>query len=58
MRIDDNVLDRLIVTRTDDLLTVRLEDGSYNNLTLVADITLPDLTYLDIRGASSVQGIN
>lgn len=58
MRIDDNVLDRLIVTRTDDLLTVRLEDGSYNNLTLVADITLPDLTYLDISGASSVQGIN
>ena len=46
MRIDDNVL------------TVRLEDGSYNNLTLVADITLPDLTYLDISGASSVQGIN
>jgi hypothetical protein len=58
VRIDDNVLDRLIVTRTDDLLTVRLEDGSYNNLTLVADITLPDLTYLDISGASSVQGIN
>lgn len=58
MRVDDNVLDRLIVTRTDDLLTVRLEDGSYNNLTLVADITLPDLTYLDISGASSVQGIN
>ena len=58
MRVDDNVLDRLIVTRTDDLLTVRLEDGSYNNLTLVADITLPDLTYLEISGASSVQGIN
>jgi len=54
LRLDDNLVGYLDVEKNGDVLTIDLVDTfSYRDVTLEADITLPDLEALSISGASS-----
>jgi hypothetical protein len=60
IRVDDNILDLLDVSKENDTLKLRLERGVSlrGDVTLEAEITMPDLEGLDLSGASvaSVSG--
>jgi len=59
IRVDDNIVDLLDVSKGGDTLRLRLERGvSLRNATLEADITMPELEGLELSGASvaSVSG--
>ena len=60
IRVDDNILDLLDVSKEGDTLKLRLERGVSlrGDVTLEAEITMPDLEGLDLSGASvaSVSG--
>lgn len=62
IRVDENVVDHLRVTRDGDTLRLSLESGhSYDDdVTLQADITMPELSRLSLSGASraSASGFN
>jgi hypothetical protein len=50
---DDNVVDKLNVVVSDGTLKLGLlEPGFYSNLTLIADVTMPDLSRVSLSGAS------
>lgn len=52
---DDNLIDR-VVTRVsnDGLLTIELEEGNYENLTLRVNIVIPELISVENLGAGSI----
>lgn len=54
VRVDNDLLDRLDVSKDGDTLRLRLEpgDGVEGNVTLEASITMPDLDGLDLSGAT------
>jgi hypothetical protein len=57
IRIDDNLVERLQVTKQGNTLQIGLKPGlSYNmrDVTLEADVTMPELTGLDLSGGSHV----
>ena len=61
IRVDDNVIDHLRVSRSGDTLRVALDDDHfYRDVTLEADITLPSINRLSLSGASraSVTGFH
>jgi hypothetical protein len=51
--VDDNVVDRLEVSKSGDTLSIGLDPGSYNNMNLVARITMPDLNGIEFSGGSN-----
>jgi hypothetical protein len=55
IRFDDSILDVLDLSKEDDTLRLRLEPGVSlrEDVTLEADITMPDLEGLNLSGASS-----
>ncbi len=58
---DDNLIDRVITRVSNDgLLTIELEDGSYENLTLRVNIVIPALVSVENLGAGSIniEGFN
>lgn len=53
IRIDDNMVDYLSVTQSRDNLVIGMKSGyNYKNVTLEADITMPDINRLELSGAS------
>ena len=52
---DDNVVDRLIVEVRDRRLVLGLQSGNFDNLTLEARVSAPDLVRIDASGASRVE---
>lgn len=56
VRIDDNLVDKLVVEQNGNRLNIGLEPNSLvNQATMEVDITLPDLTWLEASGASQAQ---
>lgn len=56
VRVDDNLVDRLVVEQDGNRVRIGMADGTMvTRGTLEADITLPDLTQLIASGASRVQ---
>lgn len=54
VRVDDNISDYLNIVKEDDILRIYLDSGhNYNEVTLEAKITLPDLETLFLSGASN-----
>lgn len=52
---DDNLIDRVITrVSSDGLLTVELEEGNYENLTLRVNIVIPELISVENLGAGSI----
>jgi Putative auto-transporter adhesin, head GIN domain len=56
VQVDDNLVSHLDVGVTGTTLHIRLQNGSYNNFTLAAQITLPELTKVTMNGASTLNG--
>jgi hypothetical protein len=55
IRVDDNMIDKVQVTKTGSTLRIGLEPGQIYNLkdvTLEADVTMPELTGIDLSGGS------
>ncbi len=54
VRVDDNLLDRVDVSKSDETLSIRLDPGLSltGDVTLEATITMPDLEGLELSGAS------
>ena len=50
--VDDNVVDRLRVTKEGDTLTIALDPGIYTSMTLRAVVTMPDIEGLELSGGS------
>jgi hypothetical protein len=50
--VDDNVEDKLRVSKSGDTLKISLEPGSYANLNLNAKITMPSLNSLELSGGA------
>jgi hypothetical protein len=50
--VDDNVVDKLVLKKEGDKLIIGLEPGSYSNMNLMAQITMPSLTDLEFSGGS------
>lgn len=56
VRIDDNLLEFLVLERNGDVLSIGLEDGTrFTDYDLEADITLPALQELRLSGASTAE---
>ncbi|MBP6786206.1 MAG: DUF2807 domain-containing protein [Candidatus Promineofilum sp.] len=56
VRVDDNLVDKLVVTQEENRVTIGLAEGTIvRQATLEADVTLPRLTQLNAHGASRVQ---
>ena len=51
--VDDNVVDRLKVSKSGDTLSIGLDPGSYNNMNLVARINMPALNGIELSGGSN-----
>lgn len=52
---DDNLIDRVITrVSTDGQLTIELEEGSYENLTLQVNIVIPELISVENLGAGAI----
>lgn len=52
---DDNLIDRVITrVSSDGLLTIELEEGSYENLTLQVNIVIPELISVENLGAGAI----
>jgi hypothetical protein len=56
VKVDDNLASRLAVSVTGDTLTIKLQDGSYNHVTLRAQVTMPKLDGVTLNGGSSLRG--
>lgn len=55
IRIDDNLVERLNVVKEGSTLKIGLDQiRSYENVTLQADVTMPELVGLDLSGGSRV----
>ena len=50
--VDDNVVDRLRVTKEGDTLSITLDPGIYTSMTLRAVVTMPDIEGLELSGGS------
>jgi hypothetical protein len=50
--VDDNVVDKLRVTKTGDTLSIALDPGIYTRMTLRAFVTMPDIEGLELSGGS------
>lgn len=55
LRVDDNLVDRLEVRQSGRRVFLGLENGSYRDVTLLADITLPDIQSIELSGASRAE---
>ncbi|MHB1414348.1 MAG: head GIN domain-containing protein [Chloroflexota bacterium] len=57
---DDNIVDHLDVRKDGQTLVLALQSGSYSNITLQANVTMPDLQGLRLSGATNgtVEGFN
>jgi hypothetical protein len=53
IRIDDNITDRLVAEKENDLLKIGLARGNYRRITCEALITLPDIRQLIVVDAAS-----
>lgn len=53
---DDNLVPRLDVSVVGDTLQIGLQEGSYNNGTLRARVTMPELTGVTLNGGSALRG--
>jgi len=49
---DDNMFDYIEISQTGDTLTIGLKWGSYQDVTLRAEITMPDLNELEFSGGT------
>ena len=49
---DDNVVDKLKVSKVGDTLSIALEPGIYTRTTLRAVVTMPDIEGLKLSGGS------
>jgi hypothetical protein len=56
VQVDDNLEPRLDVAVSGDTLHIRLENGSYSNITLRAEVTMPRLNGVTLNGASALSG--
>jgi Putative auto-transporter adhesin, head GIN domain len=56
VEVDDNVVSLLDVAVTGDTLHIGLQNGSYNDVTLRAQVTMPKLTGVTLDGASRLTG--
>ncbi|MHB1132215.1 MAG: head GIN domain-containing protein [Chloroflexota bacterium] len=54
---DDNILDYLRVEKQGDTLRLGLRNGNYNNITLRAEVSLPQLRAVNLSGGSNA-GLN
>ncbi len=52
IKADDNVFDYIEVSQTEDALTIGLKWGSYQDVTLRAEITMPDVYELEFSGGT------
>ena len=52
--VDDNVVDKLRVTKIGDTLSIALDPGTYTRMTLRAVVTMPDIEGLELSGGSHV----
>jgi hypothetical protein len=50
--VDDNVVDKLRVTKTGDTLSLALDPGIYTFMSLRAVVTMPDIEGLELSGGS------
>jgi hypothetical protein len=55
IKADDNIIDRVEVSKSGERLDIKLRSGIYNSITLEAEITLPDLHELTL--SEGTQGI-
>lgn len=55
LRLDDNLVEHVLVERTGSTLRIGLRDGSYRNITVEATVVMPDITRLDVSGATRVE---
>jgi hypothetical protein len=53
---DDNVMERVTVSKSGKTLFIGLKPGSYEDLTLRANITMPELEEADFSGGSHLTG--
>ena len=51
---DDNILDRIKVSKDEETLKIRLERRRFHHVTLKAAIAMPDLSGLNLEGLSNV----
>lgn len=58
VRADDNVLSRINTSTSGGVLTVRLGNGSFRNVTLQVDIITPDLERIEFRDAIDAELID
>jgi len=56
VKVDDNLADRLDVSVVGDTLHIKLQNGSYSNTTLRAQVTMPELSGVTLDGASTLSG--
>jgi hypothetical protein len=58
LTVDDNVVDKLKVSKIGDILSIALEPGIYTRMTLRAVVTMPDIAKLELSGGSrgSIRG--
>lgn len=56
VEVNDNLLPRLDVAVRGDTLRVGLQDGSYKNVKLRAQVTMPELAGVTLNGASTLRG--
>lgn len=49
---DDNIMDKIRVSKEGDTLLIRLTPGSYISTTLKAEITMPEIKKLELSGGS------
>ncbi len=56
--VDNNVVDKLLVTKTGDTLSIALDPGAYTFMSLRAVVTMPNIEGLELSGGSrgSVSG--
>lgn len=51
---DDNIIHRVTTKTSNNRLELSLKDGSYSNLSITANITMPNLTYLENSGSGNM----
>ena len=56
IKMDDNILEHLESFKSGDKLSLGLSDGyNYNDITLIAEIGVPNITTIDLSGASALE---
>jgi hypothetical protein len=56
VEVNDNLASRLDVAVRGNTLHIGLQNGSYNHVTLRAQVTMPELTGVTLNGASTLRG--